>query len=411
MRDPGLLVKKSDEAGTVMIVNAIFEHITATNQSTSYYLFGGQRPSAGSGTVAMRTGGTVYWLHGDHLGSASLTTNAGGQKVAELRYLPFGETRWAWGTTPTDRRYTGQRELAGVGLYDYNARMYWPAVGRFVSADTVVPGPGNPQAFNRYAYALGNPIRFSDPSGHHWRDAFTYEAAIIRAADVANIPVLAVAAAIGSQTNGYLGGAGDLAGKAKAYVRGSSPSLGPGQVRVENGQTFYPEEAWTWAKVSQAETSIELRARVMGAADQAFLATCGGQCTSQHMNQDRWLVFALSQNDSLGKAGVEQAWNGSTFNWDSLLMEGGKDLGQPVRGWTVKLGEGAEIRIPNPIYDEQGGTSRNRYLLRQFAEYLEELYKNGFGGAGWFKSPDEMRETVDFLNCMGQAEATTGGCR
>ena len=122
----------------------------------------------------MRTGGTVYWLHGDHpstssgyhLGSASLTTNVSGQKVAELRYLPFGETGWMSGTTPTDRRFTGQREVPAIGLYDYNARMYWPAAGRFVSADSIVPRPGNPQAFNRYAYALNNPLRFTDPSGH-----------------------------------------------------------------------------------------------------------------------------------------------------------------------------------------------------------------------------------------------------
>jgi hypothetical protein len=108
----GNLVKKADAAGTLMIVNGILEHNTTTNQSTSYYVLGSQR-------VAMRTSGAVYWLHGDHLGSASLTTNITGTKVAEMRYLPFGETRWAWGTTPTDRRYTGQREVAGVGLYDY----------------------------------------------------------------------------------------------------------------------------------------------------------------------------------------------------------------------------------------------------------------------------------------------------
>ncbi len=140
----GNLVKKSNGAGTVMIVGTYFEHITTTNESTSYYLFDGQR-------VAMRTSGAVYWLHGDHLGSASLTTNVSGQKVAELRYLPFGETRWAWGVTPTDRRYTGQHEVPAIGLYDYNARMYWPAVGRFVSADTIVPKPGSPQSFNRYS--------------------------------------------------------------------------------------------------------------------------------------------------------------------------------------------------------------------------------------------------------------------
>ncbi len=44
--------------------------------------------------------------------------------------------------------------------------MYWPAAGRFVSADTVVPGPGNPQQFNRYAYVVNNPLRHTDPTGH-----------------------------------------------------------------------------------------------------------------------------------------------------------------------------------------------------------------------------------------------------
>jgi hypothetical protein len=54
----------------------------------------------------MRVAGAVYWLHGDHLGSASLTTDVSGQKVAEMRYLPFGETRWMSGMMPTDRRFT-----------------------------------------------------------------------------------------------------------------------------------------------------------------------------------------------------------------------------------------------------------------------------------------------------------------
>jgi RHS repeat-associated protein len=51
-------------------------------------------------------------------------------------------------------------------LYDYVARAYDPGLGRFISADTIVPGAGNPAAFNRYMYVLGNPIRLSDPTGH-----------------------------------------------------------------------------------------------------------------------------------------------------------------------------------------------------------------------------------------------------
>jgi len=29
-----------------------------------------------------------------------------------------------------------------------------------------VPGAGNPQAFNRYAYTLNNPVKYTDPTGH-----------------------------------------------------------------------------------------------------------------------------------------------------------------------------------------------------------------------------------------------------
>ena len=86
--------------------------------------------------------------------------------MAEQRYYPYGEERWASGTLPTDRRFTGQRWEQGLGLYDYNARWYHPALGRFVSADTVVPEPGNPQSLNRYSYVYNRPLVLNDPDGH-----------------------------------------------------------------------------------------------------------------------------------------------------------------------------------------------------------------------------------------------------
>jgi RHS repeat-associated protein len=87
--------------------------------------------------------------------------------VAETRYLPYGEERWtAGGAQPTDFTFTGQRVERGFGLMDYRARYYDPRLGRFISADAVVPEPGNPQAWNRYAYVYNNPLRYNDPSGH-----------------------------------------------------------------------------------------------------------------------------------------------------------------------------------------------------------------------------------------------------
>ena len=46
------------------------------------------------------------------------------------------------------------------------ARFYDPALGRWNSADTLVPDPGNPQSFNRYAYVRNSPLKFVDPTGH-----------------------------------------------------------------------------------------------------------------------------------------------------------------------------------------------------------------------------------------------------
>jgi RHS repeat-associated protein len=126
---------------------------------TKYYYHGSQR-------IAMRQDDVVYFIHSDHLGSTSLTTDITGTVLAETRYLPYGEERWITGTRVTDFTFTGQRAETGFRLMDYNARYYDPGLGRFVSADTVVPELGNPQALNRYAYVTNNPIRFVDPTGH-----------------------------------------------------------------------------------------------------------------------------------------------------------------------------------------------------------------------------------------------------
>ena len=58
-------------------------------------------------------------------------------------------------------------QRATLGGIDFaQARYYDSLIGRFMSADTIVPNPNDPQAFNRYSYGLNNPLRYVDPSGH-----------------------------------------------------------------------------------------------------------------------------------------------------------------------------------------------------------------------------------------------------
>jgi RHS repeat-associated protein len=91
----------------------------------------------------------------------------GAIKTGELRYRPFGVTRFASGTTPTSVRFTGQREEAALGLYFYNARWYDPALGHFLSPDSIVPEASNALDYHRYAYVRFNPLKYTDPSGHY----------------------------------------------------------------------------------------------------------------------------------------------------------------------------------------------------------------------------------------------------
>jgi RHS repeat-associated protein len=157
----GNLVKKIKPDGSKTIyVGGIYEVDKASGGSiqrtVTYY------PAAG----AMRINNTLYYTLKDHLGSASVVTDASGNILGENRYYPFGETRLTTGTIFTDKLFTGQREMAGLGIYHYGARFYSPKLGRFLSADTIVPGAANPQAYNRYSYVLNNPLRYIDPTGH-----------------------------------------------------------------------------------------------------------------------------------------------------------------------------------------------------------------------------------------------------
>ena len=52
--------------------------------------------------VAVKRGGALYHLHGDHLGSTSLTTR-GSAETASRTYFVYGAQRSASGDVKTDR--------------------------------------------------------------------------------------------------------------------------------------------------------------------------------------------------------------------------------------------------------------------------------------------------------------------
>lgn len=93
-------------------------------------------------------------MHGNHLGVPIVTTDSAGNLAAPAGYTPVG--------------FPGQtRTLADLFYNQY--RDYDPTTGRYIQADPIGLGGGS----NPYSYALGNPLKNTDPHGKSvWRVIF-----------------------------------------------------------------------------------------------------------------------------------------------------------------------------------------------------------------------------------------------
>jgi RHS repeat-associated protein len=147
-------------------------------------LVGGESPEFAAPFNETTVFGGVRHYHLDHIGSVRMVTNAAKRSTTENDYYPFGI-----GATATNQefamladfqidemRFAGhQRDFAGLlntenrdYLDSMHARYYDPNVGRFLSVDPVMDierALKTPQLWNRYAYALNNPINRIDPDG------------------------------------------------------------------------------------------------------------------------------------------------------------------------------------------------------------------------------------------------------
>ena len=103
---------------------------------------------------------TPFLFQHDQITSVTAQTNPNGGTQAAMSYSAFGATQATTGTPISRLQYTG-RENDGTGLYYYRARVYDPAIGRFISEDPKRFAAG----LNFYAYVGNNPINANDPSG------------------------------------------------------------------------------------------------------------------------------------------------------------------------------------------------------------------------------------------------------
>ena len=117
-----------------------------------------------------------YFTYTDHLGSILRVTNGTGIIIADQNFDAWGRKRnpstldyvgapsvpvWLY------RGYTGHEHLPQFGLINMNGRLYDPVLGRMLSTDNFIHEDAGINGFNRYAYALNNPLKYTDPDGEN----------------------------------------------------------------------------------------------------------------------------------------------------------------------------------------------------------------------------------------------------
>jgi RHS repeat-associated protein len=85
--------------------------------------------------------------------------------VQSYEYSPYGEVLSSEGSVESPYQYAGEEFDEETGLLYLRARYYDPETDRFISRDPVRGTLDNSLSQNPYAYALDNPVMYSDPSG------------------------------------------------------------------------------------------------------------------------------------------------------------------------------------------------------------------------------------------------------
>ena len=120
-------------------------------------------------------GDAMHYIYTDYLGSLRCITDASGNVEQKLAFDAWGNRRDPISGDKEGqpvllftRGFTGHEHLDELGLINMNGRVYDPMLGMFISPDNSLQAPDFTQNFNRYTYALNNPLIYTDPSGNNF---------------------------------------------------------------------------------------------------------------------------------------------------------------------------------------------------------------------------------------------------
>ena len=153
----------------------IFHNITGTGDIPSYMVYCGnviyednvaKLLLTEEGYVTLADNAYHYYVK-DHQGNNQLVVNSSGTVEEVNHYYPFGGL-FANSTSVQPYKYNGKELNAkkGVNWYDYGARQYDAALGRFTTVD---PLAEKNYGTSVYSYCLNNPIKYIDSDGRRPR--------------------------------------------------------------------------------------------------------------------------------------------------------------------------------------------------------------------------------------------------
>jgi RHS repeat-associated protein len=175
---------KTPSGGTAAIEHVHFIYAGGVHGGNAFALRVVTEDTSAAGQTSSTASIAFKYNHFDHLGSVTAMSDemgkvvglaSGGANATAMGYDAWGARRNPDGTSADSsslplqsghREYTGHETIPSVGLVNMNGRVYDPELGRFLSPDPNVQFVADLQSYNRYSYALNNPLRYTDPTGY-----------------------------------------------------------------------------------------------------------------------------------------------------------------------------------------------------------------------------------------------------
>ena len=246
--------------------------------------------------------------------------------------------------------------------------------------------PDFSQSFNRYSYALNNPLKYTDPSGES-----VVLTALIIGATVGGFSGWMIGnnlGATGLNMAGYIAG-GALIGGITGGVAFGISMIGGGAMLASAGAG-----AVGGAGFSGLSTGWDGNAMLTGAVNGAITGFIGGGIASAIGGG--WGAIAGGASANLTNQLLCNGGNFSNVNWGSVAVNGAVSLGMhhglqylQYKAMDEKLG------LLNVTY-EQFSKSNTAYQRSRFWRREQGLYFNSDGTARFVKWKDTHKFSVDF---------------